>query len=143
MTAVDTRARPVLVREVMSAPTTTVSPTASIWTAWSIMLQRGLRHLVVATGDRCCGVIDDRTVFAEWTCGPVAMRRRKVRDLLPACTTCVLPDSDMQMVARAMTRGATDAVPVVDDAGRLVGIVTGSDVVRAVAVTGIWTEELS
>lgn len=143
MTVVATRARPVLVSEVMSAPTAVVSPVASVWTAWSLMLQSGFRHLLVADGEHCYGVVDDRTLFAEWTGGPLAMRHRKVRDLLPACTTCVLPDSEVQMVARAMTRGATDAVAVVDRDGRLVGIVTGSDVVRAAASAGIWTEELS
>jgi CBS domain-containing protein len=143
MTVVATRARPVLVSEVMSAPTVTVAPTMSVWSAWSILLQSGLRHLVVAAGDQCSGVIDDRTLFAEWTSGPTAMRHRKVRELLPPCTTCVSPDSEIQMVARAMARGSTDAVPVVDRDGRLVGIVTGSDVVRAVATSGIWTEELS
>lgn len=141
MTVVLTDARPLLVRDVMSAPTLTVSPTTTIWAAWSTLLQSGLRHLVVAVGDQCCGVIDDRTLFAEWTCGPLAMRHRQVRELLPACTTCVLPSSEVQMVARAMTRGATDAVPVVDSDGRLVGIVTGSDVVRAVAASGISIEE--
>jgi len=143
MTVVDTRARPVLVRDVMSAATVTVAPTASVWTAWSILLQSGRRHLLVSAGDQCFGVIDDRTLFAEWTSGPLAIRQRRVRDLLPACTTCVLPDSDVQMVARAMVRGSTDAVPVVDSDGRLVGIVTGSDVVRAVASAGVQTEELS
>lgn len=142
MTVVTTRTRPVLVRDVMSTPPVAMAPTTSVEAAWSILLQSGLRHLVVAAGDQCYGVIDDRTLFAEWTSGPMAMRHRKVRDLLPPCTTCVLPDSEIQMVARAMVRGATDAVPVVDRDGRLVGIVTGSDVVCAVAVSGVWTEEL-
>lgn len=143
MTVVATRTRPVLVRDVMSAPTVTVAPTTSVESAWLVLLQSGHRHLVVAAGDQCYGVIDDRTLFAEWTSGPLAMRHRKVRDLLPPCTTCVLSDSEIQMVARAMARGGTDAVPVVDREGRLVGIVTGSDVVRAVAASGVWTEELS
>lgn len=75
--------------------------------------------------------------------GPLAMRRRRVRDLLNACTTCVQPDTDLETVAQVMARGDTDAVPVVDSNGRLVGIVTASDIVRAVASSGIRMEESS
>jgi CBS domain-containing protein len=40
-----------------------------------------------------------------------------------------------------MVDDSVDAVPVVTDSGRLVGIVTGSDIARAVACYGIQLEE--
>jgi CBS domain-containing protein len=135
--------RQMVARDIMSAPTVSITPTTSVRTAWSLMMRTQLRHLVVATDETCLGVIDDRTVFAEWPMGPLALRRRSVRDLVRPFTTCVLPDTDVRFVARAMVDDAIDAVPVVDRTGRLVGIVTGSDVARAVATSGLRVEEES
>ena len=136
-------ARAVVAADVMSAPTVSISPSASAAAAWSLMMQTGLRHLVVATDDGCVGVVDDRTVFAEWPMGPLALRRHTVRDLVRPRTVCVRPDTDLRIVARAMVDDSVDAVPVVTDSGRLVGIVTGSDIARAVACYGIQLEEES
>lgn len=143
MTVVASPVRQAVAGDVMSAPAVSLDPSASVWAAWSMMMQTGLRHLVVAVGDSCVGVVDDRAVFAEWPMGPLAMRRRRVRDLLTPCTTCVLTSTDLQTVARTMHASALDAVPVVDINGRLVGIVTTADIVRAVAMGGVELEESS
>jgi CBS domain-containing protein len=135
--------RVVVAGAVMSAPTVSVRPSTTVWAAWSLMLQSGLRHLVVATADGCVGVIDDRSVFAEWPMGPLALRRRTVSELVRPRTTCVLPDTDLRLVAQVMVDEAVDSVPVVAPDGRLVGIVTGSDIARAVAASGIRIEEES
>jgi CBS domain-containing protein len=123
--------------DVMSSPALSVDPETSIWTAWSIMTSTGLRHLVVAVDGRCVGIVDDRTVFAQWPMGPLALRRRRVSAIMRQRTSCVLPDVDVRDVAMAMARDAVDAVPVVDVDGTLLGIVTSSDITRAVAVHGL------
>jgi len=135
--------RRLVAADVMSAPTISIMPTTSVWSAWSTMMQTGLRHLVVASGDGCVGVIDDRTLFAQWPMGPLALRRHSVRELVRPCTTCVLPDTDLQVVARVMVDESVDAVPVVDVDDRLIGVITGSDVARAVATVGLCVEEES
>src|SRR4051794_8062417 len=121
----------------MSEPTVSVAPDATLWAAWTVMMQSGVRHLLVASGDLCLGMLDDRTLFAEWPMGPLALRRRTVRDLVRPSTTCVLPDADLQTVARALVEDSTDAIPVVSVEGRLLGIITGGDLVRAVAEDGL------
>lgn len=141
MTILESRTQAVVAADVMTAPTVTIAPTTTVWTAWSTMMRTGLRHLVVATGGECFGVVDDRAVFAEWPMGPLAVRRRSVRDLVRPGTTCVLPDAALQVVARVMVEDAIDAVPVVSSDGRLVGIVTGSDIARAVAQNGVHRAE--
>ena len=137
MTELDLLEGSLLASDVMSAPAIAVNPGTSIWTAWSIMSSTGLRHLVVAIEGRCVGVVDDRTVFAQWPMGPLALRRRSVGEIMRGRTSCVLPDVDVRAVAMAMARDGVDAVPVVDADGALLGIVTSSDVTRAVAVHGL------
>jgi len=128
MTTVGTPARPLCAADVMS-----VSPDENIYAAWALMTRTGLRHLVVAEGERCVGVIDDRAVFAEWPMGPLALKRHCVRELMHSRTACVFPDSDLQTAAAVMTRECVDAVPVVAQDASLVGIVTASDIIAALA----------
>jgi len=136
VTVTDVVVRPLVAADVMSAPALSVAPDATVWAAWSVMTGTGLRHLVVTVEGRCVGVIDDRTVFAQWPMGPLALRRRTVASIMRAPTTCVLPGTDLQSIAAVMVRNAVDAVPVIDSDGELVGIVTGGDIAAAVARHG-------
>jgi CBS domain-containing protein len=137
-TTVDLDARPLTAHDLMTAPVLTVPPSATLWEAWRLMMGSGLRHLVVAYDDRVVGVVDDRAVFAQWPMGPLALRRTHVGDVMRPRTSCVLESLDARTVAEIMIADATDAVPVVDDTGAVIGIVTTSDLTCAVAAHGLW-----
>lgn len=133
--------RPLTAGDVMSAPVVTATPDSSPWAAWSSMATYGVRHLVVTVGDRCVGLVDDREIFAQWPMGPLAMRRLRIESIMRARTTVVLPDTDLRDVARVMVDDRVDAVPVVDKDGRLLGLITASDMVACVAARGIGAHE--
>jgi CBS domain-containing membrane protein len=124
-------------RTVMTAPVVSVQPATSPWQAWSTMIAHGIRHLVVTSGGRCVGMIDDREIFAQWPMGPLALRRTRIESMMRMRTTVVLPDADLCDVAHIMAAERVDAVPVVDEAGGVLGVVTASDIVAAVATHGI------
>lgn len=132
--------RPVRVADVMTTPALSVSPETSVWATWSLMTRTGLHHLAVTVDDRCVGVLDDRAVFAQWPMGPLALRRHSVRAIMRPRTSCLLPDADLQAAATVMMHDSVDAVPVVDDDGHLVGMVTTGDIAAAVAAHGVYTE---
>jgi CBS domain-containing protein len=140
MTSTLTVARRLRACDVMSAPVHTVTPATSPWVAWNAMVEHGVRHLVVTSGSRCVGVLDDRTVFAQWPMGPLALRRARIGTMVTMRTTCVLPETPLADVARVMIDDVVDAVPVVDEHGSLVGLVTAGDVVAAVARCGVVDE---
>jgi CBS-domain-containing membrane protein len=129
--------------DVMSAPVITVTAQTSPWAAWSAMLRQGVRHLVVTRNNRCVGLLDDRDVFAQWPMGPLALRRATVGAMMRPRTSCVLPAAGLREVAHVMTADRVDAVPVVDDDGMVLGLVTAGDLVAAVAKYGVREEELT
>ena len=131
-------ADPVTARMIMSSPVLTVSPDASPWSARTLMIEHGVRHLVVVAGGHCVGVLDDREVFAQWPVGPLALRRQRIAGMIRPRTSCVLADADVRQVALVMVQDRVDAVPVVDEAGDVIGVVTGEDVARAVARWGLY-----
>ena len=119
------------VSQAMSRPVLTIDVTESLWDAWQLLSVSGLRHLVVVDDGRCLGVISDRMILTDIPLAEDRMRARGVGDLLSrAPARSVLDTAPLADVARTMARHSAEAVPVLDSMGRLVGIVTGSDLVR-------------
>jgi CBS-domain-containing membrane protein len=124
-------------RDLMSSPVQTIDAGATMAQAWALMLEGGHRHLIVCAEGRCCGVLDDRTLFAHWPTGPFGVEIALVRDVLRPRTGCVLPAASAATVASVMLTQGVDAVPVTDQAGRVVGVVTATDLAAAVAEHGL------
>ena len=119
------------VSQAMSRPVLTIDVTESLWDAWQLLSVSGLRHLVVVDDATCLGVVSDRMILTDLPLDEERMRSRGVRDLLSGTPVrYVLDTAPLADVARTMTRYSAEAVPVLDAKSRLVGVVTGSDLVR-------------
>lgn len=121
-----------VVADLMSRPVLTVEVGESLWDAWQLLFVSGLRHLVVLDGDgSSLGVLSDRSILAEVPATADHLSRRRVGDVLAMVPlVSVLPDDEPLTAARVMVANTVEAVPVLDRAGRLLGIVTESDIVR-------------
>ena len=120
-----------VVSQAMSRPVLTIDVTESLWDAWQLLSVSGLRHLVVVDDVTCLGVVSDRMILTDLPLDEERMRSRGVRDLLSGTPVrYVLDTAPLAAVARTMARYSAEAVPVLDAKSRLVGVVTGSDLVR-------------
>lgn len=120
--------------QLMSTPVIAVTTDHSVAAAWQAMRERQVHHLVVMDEHGFTAVLDDRTVAAHWPAGgPEGPHTARVGDLVSRGVPCVLPDERAAAVARIMTDRHCDAVPVVTPAGVLMGLVTATDLVAAVA----------
>ena len=63
-------------------------------------------------------------------------RAPQVRDIMSTSLVTISEDEDIQTAAKRLLRGETNHLPVLDDANRLVGIVTTFDISKAVASNG-------
>lgn len=117
--------------EAMSRPVLTIDVAETLWDAWQLLSVSGLRHLVVVEDGRCLGVISDRMILTDVPVSEDRMRTRGVGSLLSRGPSRSLRHTaTLAEVARAMAHYSAEAVPVLDSFDRLVGIVTGSDLVR-------------
>jgi CBS domain-containing protein len=83
---------------------------------------------------RPLGVLEARDLALRWPPGPFDAHRLPIRQLLDGSVRPQARGEDaLSTVARAMLAARTDAVPVVDDDGRLVGLVTARHCVELVA----------
>lgn len=125
------------VSQAMSRPVLTIDVSESLWDAWQLLSVSGLRHLVVVEDGRCLGVISDRMIITDIPLEEERLRHRGVGELLSRAPARSVLDTDpLAEVARTMARYSAEAVPVLDAMDRLVGIVTGSDLVRWLADDG-------
>jgi CBS domain-containing protein len=104
----------------------------SLWDAWQLLFVSGLRHLVVLDDNGASmGVLSDRNILAEVPATSEHLSRRKVGDVLAMVplVSCLPSDSPL-VAARIMSANAVEAIPVLDEHGRLIGIVTSTDIIR-------------
>lgn len=126
----------------MSRNLLAVTMDESVLVAWEVMERAGIHHLPVITPDgRCAGVVDAATIAAEWEAGPPAHARRPVSAYVRERRSPRVYRSDtVRVAARVMAANGLDAVPVVDQNGALVGLITARDLIAALA--GMRPEEL-
>lgn len=132
MTAAAATPSQVLVRDIMSQPVLTVETGETLWDAWQLLFVSGLRHLVVIDQlGQTVGVLSDRNILAEVPATAEHLSSKRVSDVLARVPVVMIgPIADPREAAALMSRATSEAVPVVDTDGRLVGIVTESDLVR-------------
>jgi CBS domain-containing protein len=123
----------------MSAPLVIVRDYDTIWHALDRFVKSGVHHLVVLDAeDKLLGVLDDRGVLAEWPFDAAGMHHRTIGELLlaghaanPAALPRTHPDVSLGRAGLQMLDLAVDALAVVDDLGKVVGILTSTDLIRS------------
>lgn len=118
---------------VMHSPIVAIGADDSLWTAVDTMLGKGLRHLVVVRGEVALGVIVDRDLAAVWAMNPLGLKHGRAADVLTSVPTFVSPDSDVVAAALRMRSLGLDALVVVDEDDRPLGIVTDHDLLGVLA----------
>ncbi|HJL17958.1 MAG TPA: CBS domain-containing protein [Sandaracinaceae bacterium LLY-WYZ-13_1] len=119
-----------LASEPMTRRVIVVPPELPLTDAWAIMRRERFRHLPVVRDGAILGILSDRDVLLRAHLGPEGevqppdVPAAQAMSLAPyACE----PDTDVADLVRTMTERKIDAMPVVDAAGRLVGLVTSTD----------------
>jgi CBS domain-containing protein len=107
----------------------------SLWGAWERLRGADNRHLVVVDSHlHPVGVLEDRDIALRWPPGPFDAHRIPLQRLLRGRSRPrVHIEDDLATVARTMVAAQADAVPVVDDEGRVVGLVTARHCVELIA----------
>ena len=120
---------------VMNRQPPTADQNTSLWGAWGRLRGAECRHLVVVDSQsRPVGVLEERELALRWPPGPFEAHRIPLSHVVRGqARPHARSGDDVAVVARAMLAARTDAVPVVDDDGRLVGLLTARHCVELVA----------
>ena len=127
-----------LVRDIMTSPVVGIGPDIGLQDAYRIMQEKGIRHLPVLDGEALVGVITDRDLrLATSALAPMPFPPGdKVPAVMSRIPLTAEPVDPVEDAARIMRDKKIGCLPVTDG-GRLVGIITGLDLLDAlIRLTG-------
>lgn len=122
---------PTQVGDVMTTDTMTMSPKQSFAEVVGMMANRSFRHMLVVDADeRLHGVISDRDVLRalsrtpDWT-------KKSVTEIMTKDSITTTPDCAISAAVRVMLEKRINCLPVIGADGRVAGILTSTDLLKA------------
>jgi CBS domain-containing protein len=126
------------VRDAMAETIRTASPADAVVDAARAMREEGAGFLPVVDDGRLVGVVTDRDIVVRAIAdGMGDPREASVADIMSTDVHTIAPDDDLGAAARRMADGEIRRLPVVEDAGRLVGVLSHGNLVQATGGDGI------
>ncbi|EYB69402.1 hypothetical protein DEIPH_ctg008orf0135 [Deinococcus phoenicis] len=127
------------VAALMTPSAVTVTPDHSLPDAARLMRVRGIRRLPVLDGSRLVGIVTDRdlreampghlTTLSMWE-ATTQLAGVSVREVMRRSVVTTTPDADARDAAYTLLHRRIGGMPVVDDAGAVVGMLTVTDLLR-------------
>ncbi len=122
---------PVRIAALITPMPLTIGPKQSLAKAHEIMRRANIRHLPVLDGDKLVGMVSQRDLHLIETFKDVEPEKVPVEEAMTTEPYAVRYDVSLSEVARTMADRKFGAVVVVDDDGRVVGVFTTTDALRA------------
>ena len=118
-----------LIKDVMTANPTCCKPTDKLDSVAKLMLDHDCGEIPVCDGTKLVGVITDRDI----TCRAVAVGKTPMAvpasDVMTRDVHTIAQDDKLEDALELMEKKLVRRLPVVDDNGRIVGIVSQADLV--------------
>ena len=122
--------------QVMSHDVLTLNPTDTVGAAWVKLAERRVRQSpVLGPTKEVVGLVSDRDLLMVANLEGnllTGLLNRPISELMTSPVACSAPVTDVRRIARVMLATGLCAVPIVDDAGQLLGIVSRGDIMRAI-----------
>ena len=133
------------VRELMTANPCTIDADKPVAYAARMMRDEDVGIAPIVEGDRLVGTLTDRDIAVRVVAEGKDPESTPVRDVASTDVVTIDPQQDLDEALRLMAQHQVRRLPVVEEDGRLVGIVAQADVARAGddSRTGELVEEIS
>jgi CBS domain-containing protein len=118
------------IREVMSSNPSAIEADSSVADAAKLMRDDDVGLAPVVEGDRLVGTLTDRDITVRVVAEGKDPQSTKVREVASTDLVTVDPEQDLDEAVRLMAQHQVRRLPVVEEDGRLVGVVAQADVAR-------------
>lgn len=127
----------VKVGEIMTSPVISLPSTASLSEVWELMLGRGVQHLPVVDDDLLVGICSIgallRQVIVSDKDRIITTTSKTLKDIANSEVVTTTADTDIRRVAFIMNQYKIGSLPIMDIDGRMIGIITRSDLIKRLA----------
>ncbi|RME75297.1 MAG: CBS domain-containing protein [Chloroflexi bacterium] len=130
-----------LVRDWMTPNVITITPDTTLPEAHRLMVTNNIRRLPVIKDGQLVGIVtrgdvrgaepSEASSLSIWEINYL-LAKLKIKDIMTRNPVTVRPDATIGDAARIMLEKKISGLPVVDEAGKVVGIITESDIFRMV-----------
>ena len=133
------------IRELMTANPCTIEADKSVAYAAKMMKQEDVGLAPIVEGDRLVGTVTDRDIAIRVVAEGKDPESTTVREIASTQLVTIDPQQELDEALRLMAQHQVRRLPVVEEDGRLVGVVAQADVARAGedSKTGQVVEEIS
>ena len=122
--------------QIMTHPVTVLHQNSAVAEAWRLLQRQGIHQApVLDDTQRLIGMVSERdllTVIDIDGDRVLENLKRRVSDVMATPVVAAAPVTDIRRIAAAMLEGGLSAVPIVNESQSIVGIVSRTDVLRAV-----------
>jgi CBS domain-containing protein len=146
----------VLAKDIMTTPVIHVQTDTPLTEAADVMAAANISGVPVVNEDRqVVGVISEKDFLREMGgqtatfmgvvahclnnhgCMTIALKNKTVRELMSSSPITVKGDTPMAVMAQLLDQKKINRIPIVDEQGRLIGIITRTDFLKRYCSTGI------
>jgi CBS domain-containing protein len=108
-----------------------VEPADTVLRALETMAQHNVGAVLVLDGDRLEGIVTERDYARKVKLAALGSNETPVSQIMTTAVHTVVPEASVAACMELMTDERVRHLPVVDDDGRLVGVVSIGDIVKA------------
>jgi CBS domain-containing protein len=124
-------------KDLMSQPVELLLSSENLDKAYRIFSEKRYRHIPVITENRnIVGILSDRDLLKELP--KQELSKTKVEAVMSKPVLTVNETTEVHLIAKILFEERIGALPIIDGKKRVVGIVTRSDVLRALSQTEIF-----
>ena len=119
---------------IMKSPVLTLPPEMKIADAWNLFQKKGVSHMPVLSGEKIIGIVSDMDLLKRLIIIDGKIDNFTDITVIEIMTKEVITAgrvTDIRRIAKAMFEHHLGTMPILDDAGRLEGIITRSDILYA------------
>lgn len=118
-----------LIKELMTANPACCKPTDKLDSVAKLMVEHDCGEIPVCDGTKLVGVITDRDIACRAVAAGTTPSAVPASDVMTRDVYTIAEDGDVEQALDLMEKKLVRRLPVVDDSGRIVGIVSQADLV--------------
>jgi CBS domain-containing protein len=124
------------VSEIMTSPVFNITKDLSVQEAWQLFVEKNVHHMpVLSENGGIIGILSDRDILKKLIISDDKIdsaEDKRVEDIMSTDVIATSPTTDIRRIAKGMLEYHIGAMPVVDEHGTVIGIITRSDILYAV-----------
>lgn len=127
-----------LAQDLMTSPVTWLPSDSTLLEAWTVMKRTGIHHLpVTSVHGTLVGMISNHDLLPhahelESVNSPGPFAEHKLAGVMSSRVLSATPTTEIREIAHVMLDEHVSAIPILDSSRHLVGILTTSDILRAI-----------